>query len=294
MPSREDLGTAHLDPPLDRVTLAPRQPAPAGTQRVAPGPGGRQRHLSAVWDPALEARGVRGTLRISFPFPIVVMGGSNLPEGQELVGMFAYRLVSGHWRVQTGVARAGEEGTVTTAGVLGLNVITGWQKRKTEWVDVASLAMRVHVGRQRKGDDVEGEDDTPPLGPEVESPPPPRGHRCPPPPPPPKKAPRTATAAERAEPAAGRGQRGALGEWVEQQHQLQRAGVWEVRAMSAKAANRDLEARLSRANDDRRATETRLAEVTKERDRLVNRVKTLERDLGTARNAAGSRAKPPA
>ena len=139
MSSRDDLGEAHTDPPpLDRVTVAPRQPNPARTQRVPPGPG-RQRHLSAVWDMALEARGVQGTLRISFPCPIVVMGGSNLPEGQELVGMFAYRLVSQHWRVQTGVARSGEEGTVTTAGVLGLNVITGWQQRKAEWVDVAWL-----------------------------------------------------------------------------------------------------------------------------------------------------------
>ena len=62
---------------------------------------------------------MQGTLRISFPCPLVVMGGSNRPEGQELVGLFAYRLVSGHWRVQMGVARTGEEGTVTTAGSLG-------------------------------------------------------------------------------------------------------------------------------------------------------------------------------
>ena len=64
--------------------------------------------------------------------------------------MFAYRLVSGHWRVQTGVARTGEAGTVTTAGVFGLNVLAGWEQRRAEWVDVAWLAMRVHVGRQRK------------------------------------------------------------------------------------------------------------------------------------------------
>ena len=31
--------------------------------------------------------------------------------------MFAYQLVSGHWRVQAGVSRIGEEGTVTTARV---------------------------------------------------------------------------------------------------------------------------------------------------------------------------------
>ena len=276
MPSREDLGTAHTEPPLDGVTLAPRQPDPAWTQNVPPGPDGRQRHLSALWDMVLESRGVQGTLRISFPCPIVVMGGSNLPEGQELVRLFAYKLVSGHWRVQTGVARIGEEGTVTTAGVFGLNVVTGWDKRRPEWVDVAWLAMRVHVGRQRKmgGADVidveRGRTNPPPLGPEAERLPAPRGHRAPPPPPP--KAPRTATPverAERAEPAAGRGQSGVLHEWPEHQQQLQRAGAWEARAISAEAANHDLEARVSRANEDRRAAESRLADVTKERERLA-------------------------
>ena len=165
-PSRDELGDAHNDPPLDRVTLAARQPDPAWTQQVPPGPDGRQRHLSAVWDMELESRGVQGTLRISFPCPIVLRGGSNLPAGQELVGMFAYRLVSGHWRVQTGVSRIGEAGTVTTAGICGLNVLTGWEQRRPEWVDVAWLAMRVHVGRQRKMgvvvDVIDVEEDEPP------------------------------------------------------------------------------------------------------------------------------------
>ena len=95
-------------------------------------------------------------------------------------------------------------------------------------------------------------------------------------------------------PAVGRGQRGVVHEWVEQQHLLQPAGAWEARVMTAEAANRDLEARLSRANEDRRAAESKFADVTKERDRLVTRVKTVERDLGTARKAAGAPAKPPA
>ena len=288
MPSREDLGTAHTEPPLDRVTLAPRQPDLAWTQQVPPRPDGQQRHLSAVWDMVLESRGLQGTLRISFPCPIVVMGGSNLPEGQELVGLFAYRLVSGHWRVQTGVSRIGEEGTVTTAGVFGLNVVTGWDKQRPEWVDVAWLAMRVHVGRQRKMGvadviDVEGEDEPPTPSARKRKGRPPKGDTEPPPPPP--KAPRTATPVERAEPAAGRGQRGAVHEWVEQQQLLHRAGEWEARTISAEAANRDLEARLSKANEDRRAAESRLADVTKERDRLATGVTTLERDLGTARKA---------
>ena len=166
MRSRDELGDAHNDPPLDRVTLAARQPDPALTQQVPPGPDGRQRHLSAVWDMVLESRGVQGTLRISFPCPIVVRGAANVPAGQELVGMFAYRLVSGHWRVQTGVSWIGKAGTVTTAGVFGLNVLTGWEQRRPEWVDVAWLAMRVHVGRQRKMgvvvDVIDVEEDDPP------------------------------------------------------------------------------------------------------------------------------------
>ena len=59
--------------------------------------------------------------------------------------------------------------------------------------------------------------------------------------------------------------------------------------MSAEAGNRDLEACLSRANEDRRDAQSRLANVTKERDRLATQVKTLARELATSRKA-----KPPA
>ena len=77
---------------------------------MPPGPDGRQRHLSAVSDMVLESRGVQGTLRISFPCPIVVRGGGNLPAGQELVGTFAYRLVSGHCRCRRGGRGSGRRG----------------------------------------------------------------------------------------------------------------------------------------------------------------------------------------
>ena len=137
-------------------------------------------------------------------------------NGHEPVGMFAYRLVSGPWLVQIGVARIGEEQTVTRAGIVHLYVVTGWDKRKPECVDVAWLAMRVHVGRQRKGGvdviDVEGKEEPPPprpTRPEAESPPP-KGDTDPPPP----KAPRTGTPAER---AARDRPRGAVDELVEQQ-----------------------------------------------------------------------------
>ena len=200
--------------------------------------------------------------------------------------MFAYRLVSGHWRVQTGVSRIGEAGTVTSAGICGLNVLTGWEQRRPEWVDVAWLAMRVHVGRQRKMgvvvDVIDVEEDEPPPTRQRKGRP--EGDTGPTPPP---KAPRTATPAERAvraeqaEPVGGRGQRGVMQEWVDQH----RAGAWEARAISAEAANRDLEARLSRVHEDRRDCESRLADVTKERDRLATKVRTLERDVATLRKA---------
>ena len=212
--------------------------------------------------------------------------------------MFAYRLVSGHWRVQIGVERTGEEGTVTTAGVLGLNVIRVWQQRKAEWVDVASLAMRVHVGRQRKGGvdviDVEGEEDAPltPSAWKRKAPPPPRkGTPMPPPRQPCVRPPRRSGRSQRSRrQGGGRGGRWGSG-WSSS---IRCSGRGRGRcATSAEAASRDLEARLSRANDDTRAAETRLAEVTKERDRLVTKVKSLKRDLGTARKAAGALAKPP-
>ena len=87
--------------------------------------------------------------------------------------------------------------------------------------------------------------------------------------------------AEHAEPVGGRGQRGVVQEWVDQQ----RARAWEARAISAEATNRDLEARLSRVHEERRDCESRLADVTKERDRLATKVRTLERDVATLRKA---------
>ena len=87
--------------------------------------------------------------------------------------------------------------------------------------------------------------------------------------------------AEHAEPVGRRGQREMVQEWVDQQ----RAGAWEARAISAEAANRDLEACLSRAKEDRRDCESRLADVTKERDRLATKVKTLQRDVVTVHGA---------
>ena len=131
---------------------------------------------------------MQGTFRNSFPCPIVVTGGSKVPEGQELVGLFAYRLVSGHWRGQTGVSRIGEEGTVTTAEVFGLNVLIGWDRRRPEWAEVAWLAMRVHVGRQRKMGvadviEVEEQDEPPTPSARKRKGRPPKGTRSPPPPP---------------------------------------------------------------------------------------------------------------
>ena len=175
---------------------------------------------------------------------------------------------------------------VTTAGICGLNVLTGWEQWRPELVDVAWVAMRVHVGRQRKmgvvADVIDVEEDEPPPTRKRKGRP--EGDTGPTPPP---KAPRTATPGERAgraeqaEPSGGRGQRGVVQEWVDQQ----RAGAWEARAISAEAANRDLEARL-------RDCKSRLADVTRERDRLATKVKTLERDVATLRKAKPA-AQPP-
>ena len=90
--------------------------------------------------------------------------------------------MSGHWQVLTGVLRIREAGTVATAGFFGLNVLTHWEQRRAEWVDMAWLAMRVHVGRQRKmgmADVIEVKEDEPPPHSQAERAPR-RGHAPPP------------------------------------------------------------------------------------------------------------------
>ena len=168
--------------------------------------------------------------------------------------MFAYWFVSGHWQVQTGVLRIGEAGTVTTAGVFGLNVLTVWKQRRAESADMAWLAMRVHVGRQRKmgvADVIDVEEDEPPPPtckrkgrPEWDTPPPPEARVRPPW--------WSGQCGRSRRSQWGRGQRRVEQEWVEQQ----RAGAWEASAISAEAANRDILPRLPRANEDRRDCES--------------------------------------
>ena len=80
-----------------------------------------------------------------------------------------------------------------------------------------------------------------------------------------------------------------MDECVEQHTQHQQHATWEVCAVSAEAADRDLKARLSEANEDRRAAGTELAAIRRDKDRLASRTKTLERDLATARKATGDR-----
>ena len=90
---------------------------------------------------------MRADLRIPFPCPLVIRGGSNLPEGQELVGMFAYRLVSGHWRVQTGVAGIGEEGTVTTAAEVERDAL----RRDKERLSTKVKTLEREAAQQARG-----------------------------------------------------------------------------------------------------------------------------------------------
>ena len=81
-PSRDELGDAHNNPPLDRVTLAARQPDLAWTQQVPPGPDGRQRHLSAVWDVELESPGCRAPSASPSPAPLWSGGGPTCLRGR--------------------------------------------------------------------------------------------------------------------------------------------------------------------------------------------------------------------
>ena len=201
--------------------------------------------------------------------------------------MFACRLVSGHWRAQTGVSRIGEEGTVSTAGVCFLNVLTGREQRRPEWADVAWLAMRVHVGRQRKmgvADVIDVEEDEPPTRKRKGRPP--QGDTEPPPPK--SRAyghPSRAGGAGGARRAGGRAGAEAAG-----------AGVGGPAAGGGVGGTRDQRGgrqprpRGPSGQGQRRQAGLRVAvggrhQGAEERDPLATKVKTLERDLATLRKA---------
>ena len=157
-------------------------------------------------------------------------------------------------------------------------------------MDVAWVAMRVHVGRMRSngGGGLTSltlrEWRTPPPAP------PARKRKAPPladTRPPPSKAPCTGTAAKR---AAREQARGDVDEWVEQQQQR---ATWEVCAISAEAAQRDLEARLAKANEDRRAAEVERDALCRDKDRLTTKVKILEREVAQRARAPGGKAPGP-
>ena len=82
MPTHDDLHTAHTDPPVAHVTLAARQLDPSWQQKVGPSLNKRRKHVFAVWELAVEAQGVQGQLRIPFPRPILVKGGSSCRRGK--------------------------------------------------------------------------------------------------------------------------------------------------------------------------------------------------------------------
>ena len=81
-----------------------------------------------------------------------------------------------------------------------------------------------------------------------------------------------------------------MDEWVEQQQQ-QRA-TWEVRAISADTTQRDLKARLDKANEDHRAAETERDALRRDKDRLTAKSTVLEREA-PRRRAPGGKAPGP-
>ena len=182
-PSREDLDNAHLGP-----LSGPGHSGHQAAGSCLSAKGGWHRHLSAAWDLAVEAQGVQASLCISFRCPHVIQAGSNLPEGLEMVGTFAYGLLSGHEWGQRTPAGIWEEGRVSTAGIIGLIVVTGGRSEGQNgwaWHALPCASMRGGSGVARGGLrslTPRGRRTPPPallLGNRKH--PPPRGHWCAPP-----------------------------------------------------------------------------------------------------------------
>ena len=175
---------------------------------------------------------------------------------------------------------------MTTAGVFGLNVLTGWEQRRPEWVDVAWLAMRVHVGRQRKMGsvvDVIGvEEDEPPPHAQAERAPR-RGHGPHPPPQSPAYGHPGGAGSAGGAGGAGGGA-GAEGGVAGLGGPAAGGGVGGTRHQRGDRQPRPRGPSVQ-GQRGQAGCESRLADVTKERDRLASKVKTLERDVATLRKA---------
>ena len=70
MPSREDLGTAHLDPLVARVTLAAKQPEPAWQQKLATPPPPRRAAEASSSRVGAGRRDIGGASRPPHPLPL--------------------------------------------------------------------------------------------------------------------------------------------------------------------------------------------------------------------------------
>ena len=94
-------------------------------------------------------RGPRGVGSIVqfVPLPHFCEGGSGLPEGENLVGVFAYRSVG------SGACLRGWQGGgwIGVYGGLEVGVGGGVGGAEVKWCDVAWLATRVHAGKATRG-----------------------------------------------------------------------------------------------------------------------------------------------
>ena len=82
-----------------------------------------------------------------------------------------------------------------------------------------------------------------------------------------------------------------MAEWVQEQ---QKHKTRWVRAMSAETVQRDVEAPVAKANEDKRAAEVERDALRRDKERLTAKVKTLEREAAQRARATGGMAPGPA
>ena len=185
---------------------------------------------------------------------------------------------------------------MTTAGVFGLNVLTGWEQRRPEWVDVAWLAMRVQrkMGVVVDVIDVEEDEPPPPTRKRKGRPEGDTGPTHPPPKPRVRRPRRTGQCGRSRRSRWGGGGRGGWcrSGWTSSGRGRRRHAPSARRPPTATSRPVCPGPTRTGGTGSRGWRPPRLADVTKERDRLATKVKTLERDVATLRRAKPA-AQPP-
>ena len=134
-------------PPITVLSMLRVQP-PFAWRLELPGWKQARIDLAVTWEVHVETKAVERTpaFRISFRCAIN-MAGVQLNDGEQLVGLYAYRLRGGHWKLATAVlgTQGVAKGQGDLHGVMPISGVRGCGIRMEAHMDHAWLMMWFHA-----------------------------------------------------------------------------------------------------------------------------------------------------